>query len=140
MSKAQAIDAGSVIYRRKHAVEVPEPMIGWCIVELKDVEMAGGLFVPGANSTGMDVLPDENRAPLRKARVVKAAKQYPVNATTLADTPFGPGDYILTTQVAKAVGEPRYPVMLPENHLAVWIADVAVHLPCPMDQSRKGES
>jgi len=140
MAKTQPIDASSVIYRRKHSVEVPEPMIGWCIVQLIEVETEGGIYMPMPGSTGMEAVPEDQQKPICKARVVKTSPEYPVNATSLARTPFGPGDYVLTNVNPRAVVETRLEVMLPKDHMAIWIADLAAWRPCPMDQSRKAES
>jgi hypothetical protein len=123
-------------YRPKRHIPCPEPMPGWAIVKLEDVELQGRVLLPLPGATGMDTAPNSVCEGYKKARVVKRADEYPFNATEIRKTPFAQGDFVLFTSGARGVSEKQLEIMLPPAHMAVWIADLAGWTPCPMDESK----
>ena len=126
-------------FRKKKTVPAPELMTGWCLLreELVDTRLESGLYMPSGGESAMAGTAEQQQEPIKRYRVVAVAKQYQINATTLADTPFGPGDIVAVVPTAKAIKERRLAVAIPEGCVVAWIADVGAWQPCPMDASRE---
>lgn len=122
-------------YRPKRHVPCPEPMPGWVIVKHEEVTLGGKILLPLPGASAMETQPESEG--YKRARVVKCSEEYPFNATEIRKTPFKPGDFVLFTNGAKGVKEKGLAIMLPDNHSAAWIADLAGWTPCPMGEEPK---
>lgn len=119
-------------WKRKRVIPLPECQLGWCVVEIVEVDPmelksgTGMLYLPTGKESAMQATASaEQQKGVHRFFVRATHKQFQCNSTTIADTPFEVGDEVLIEIGPHVrVRTENHAFVLPERHMSVRIENI----------------